>query len=153
MRSTLCLVLALAAGPAFAQAGPLPATPLAVAQCDQLADLAPDAAKPPNLQGVWDFSMDTGPQLSRGYMTLGPLDGDWAGSLTPYATNSLAIRRLVQQGSAIRMVVASREGDVVFTGRLAGAGTMMCGTVAYHGGRVYPMIARQRPSPRTYPPR
>lgn len=150
MRSILCLWLAFAATPAFAQAGPLSATPLTMAQCDQLADFAPDAATPPNLQGVWDFTMDTGPQLSRGYMALGPLDGDWAGSLTPYATNSLAIRRLVQQGRAIRMVVASREGDVVFTGRLAVGGKTMCGTVAYHGGRVYPMIARQRQG-RVYP--
>lgn len=150
MRATLFLLLALAATPAFAQAGPLPPTPLTVGQCDQLADFAPAAATSPNLQGVWDFTMDTGPQLSRGYLALGPLDGDWAGSLTPYATNSLAIRRLVQQGSTIRMVVASREGDVVFTGRLAGGGTIMCGTVAYHGGHVFPMIARQRQG-RVYP--
>ena len=153
MRFPPCLPLALVATQAVAQAAPLPATPLTAAECNQLAEFAPSAAAAPNLQGVWDFAMDVSPRVSRGFMALGPLDGAWGGSLTPYATNSLAIRRLDQQGSAVRMVVASREGDVVFTGKLADDGSVMCGTVAYHGGRVFPMIARQRPSARTYPAR
>lgn len=153
MRFKLCLWLTLAACPTLAEPRVLDATPLTVNQCDQLGEFAAGAAPPPNLQGVWDFTMDTQPRLSRGFLVLGPVDGAWAGSLTPYATNSLAIRTLVLQAQAVRMVVASREGDVVFTGRLVGDGTIMCGTVAYHGGRVFPMIVRQRPPHRVYPPR
>ena len=153
MRSFLFLCLTLAATPASAQASQVPAQALTPAQCNQLGEFAPSSAEPPNLQGVWDFTMDTQPRLSRGFLVLGPVDGAWAGSLTPYATNSLAIRTLVVQAAAVRMVVASREGDVVFTGRLKGDGTMMCGTVAYHGGRVFPMIVHQRPRHRVYPSR
>jgi len=152
MRFISCLPLMLAATPAWAEATPPLTTPLTVSQCDQMSEFGPASAAP-NLQGIWDFTMDTQPRLSRGFLVLGPVDGAWAGSLTPYATNSLAIRTLVLQASAVRMVVASREGDVVFTGRLMGDGTVMCGAVAYHGGRVFPMIVRQRPPHRVYPPR
>ena len=134
---SLALLAALTSAPAMAQEAP-------AAPCARFAASTPAAG--PDLQGVWDFVMDTGPQLSRGTMALGPIDGAWAGSLTPYATNSLAIRRLTIDGAAVKMVVASREGDVVFTARLFEGGAMMCGTVAYHGGSVFPMIARQRPN-------
>jgi hypothetical protein len=133
----LALLAALISAPAIGQEAP-------AAPCARYT--AGTIAAAPDLQGVWDFVMDTGSQLSRGTMALGPIDGAWAGSLTPYATNSLAIRGLTLDGTAVRMVVASREGDVVFTAQLVEGGTMMCGTVAYHGGRVYPMIARQRPN-------
>jgi hypothetical protein len=136
MRS-LVLLAALVSAPATAQNAP-------AAPCARYTVSTPATA--PDLQGVWDFVMDTGPQLSRGTMALGPIDGAWAGSLTPYATNSLAIRKLTLDGAAVKMVVASREGDVVFTAGLFEGGAMMCGTVAYHGGRIYPMIARQRPA-------
>jgi hypothetical protein len=142
MRS-LVLLAALTSAPAVAQEAPAP-------PCARFSASMPTAA--PDLQGIWDFVMDTGPQLSRGTMALGPIDGAWAGSLTPYATSSLAIRKLTLDGAAVKMVVASREGDVVFTARLVDGGAMMCGAVAYHGGRVFPMIARQRPNlvyPRT----
>jgi hypothetical protein len=44
------------------------------------------------------------------------------------------------------MVVASREGDVRFDGRLSAKGDFMCGTVTYHGGETFPMVAQKRPS-------
>ena len=44
------------------------------------------------------------------------------------------------------MVVASREGDVLFDGLLSAKGDLMCGTVTYHGGETFPMVAQKRPS-------
>jgi hypothetical protein len=142
----LAFTAALMAAPALGQPS---GTALDPGLCERLP--ASIMATPPNLQGVWDFTMETGERDSRGFMALGPVDDAWAGSLTPYATNSLAIRKLSLDGAGVKMVVASREGDVVFTGRLAGEANMMCGTVNYHGGRVIPMIARLRPG-RAYSP-
>ena len=133
----LASIAALTSAPAMAQQTP-------AAPCARFN--ATPATTAPDLQGIWDFVMDTGPQLSRGIMVLGPIDGAWAGSLTPYATNSLAIRKLTVEGAAVKMAVASREGDVVFTARLVEGGAMMCGTVAYHGGQIFPMIAQHRPN-------
>lgn len=135
----LAVAAALIAAPATSQTVPS----ADAGPCTNLP--ASTSSKPANLQGTWDFAMDAGGQISRGTMALGPIDGAWGGSLTIYATNSLAIRKLTLDGAAVTMAVASLEGDVVFTGRLFGAGDMMCGTVAYHGGRIFPMIARQRP--------
>ncbi|NNM77403.1 hypothetical protein HJG53_10850 [Sphingomonas sp. ID1715] len=132
----LVLAASLVTAPALGQEAP--AQP-----CARFAAFAP--TKAPDLQGLWDFVMDAGPQLSRGYMAIGPIDGGWAGSLTPYSNNSLAIRSVTVDGTAVKLVVASREADVTFTGQLVEGGTMMCGTVAYHGGRIFPMIARHRP--------
>ncbi|MFC3270264.1 hypothetical protein ACFOED_14850 [Vulcaniibacterium thermophilum] len=44
------------------------------------------------------------------------------------------------------MVVASAEGDVTFDGRLSAKGDFMCGTVTYHSGATFPMMAQKRPS-------
>ena len=49
-------------------------------------------------------------------------------------------------GNSIHMVVASTEGDVLFDGRLSAKGDFMCGTVTYHGGETFPMVAQKRPS-------
>lgn len=90
--------------------------------------------------------MQVGDEPSPGVMALGPMDGAYAGSLTPYRTNTVAVRRLELVGGAIRMSVASREGEVLFEGRLTGNANTMCGTVLYHGGQRLPMVAVRRAS-------
>ena len=106
-----------------------------------------DARAGVDLQGLWDFTMRVGARTSTGFAALGPLESAWAGSLTIYATNTLAIRALTVHGDTVRMVVASREGDVVFHGRLADDGQAMEGIVDYHGGARHPMTLTRRPRP------
>ena len=76
-----------------------------------------------------------------------PVDGGWAGSITMYLTNTLAIRTLTVEGDSVRMVVASREGDVVFRARLTDDARAMEGIVEYHGGARLPMTATRRARP------
>ena len=83
----------------------------------------------PDLQGLWDFTMRVGERTSPGFFALGPVERGWAGSLTLYLTNTLAIRALTVEGDSVRMVVASREGDVRFLGRLTHDGRTMEGIV------------------------
>ena len=64
-----------------------------------------------------------------GFFALGPVERGWAGSITMYLTNTLAIRALTVDGDSVRMVVASREGDVLFPGRLADSARTMEGIV------------------------
>lgn len=97
-----------------------------------------------DLQGLWDFTMRVGERTSTGFFALGPVDGAWAGSLTPDSTNTLAIRVLTVHGDSVRMIVASREGDVPFHGRLTDDGRTMEGIVDYHGGARLPMTATRR---------
>ena len=101
----------------------------------------------PDLQGLWDFTMRVGERSSPGFFALGPVERGWAGSLTLYLTNTLAIRALTVDGDSGRMVVASREGDVRFVGRLADDGRTMDGIVEYHGGARLPMTATRRARP------
>ena len=101
----------------------------------------------PDLQGLWDFTMRVGERSSPGFFALGPVEGGWAGSLTPYSTNTLAIRSLTVSGDSVQMVVASREGDVRFLGRLIAAARSMEGIVDYHGGVRVPMAATRRVPP------
>lgn len=101
----------------------------------------------PDLQGLWDFAMRVGERPSTGFFALGPVERGWAGSLTPYLTNTLAIRALTVDGDSVRMVVASREGDVRFLGRLIDNGRTMEGIVEYHGGARVPMTATRRAQP------
>ena len=98
----------------------------------------------PDLQGLWDFTMRVGERTSTGFFALGPVEQGWAGSLTPDSTNTLAIRVFTVSGDSVRMVVASREGDVRFQGRLIDSGRMMEGIVEYHGGALLPMTATRR---------
>lgn len=99
----------------------------------------------PDLQGLWDFTMRVGERSSTGFFALGPVERGWAGSLTPDSTNTLAIRVLTVNGDSVRMVVASREGDVLFHGRLTDNARTMEGIVDYHGGARLPMTATRRP--------
>ena len=101
----------------------------------------------PDLQGLWDFTMRVGDRTSPGFFALGPVEQGWAGSLTLYLTNTLAIRALTVEGDSVRMVVASREGDVRFHGRLTDNGRTMEGIVHYHGGARLPMTATRRVLP------
>lgn len=101
----------------------------------------------PDLQGLWDFTMRVGERSSPGFFALGPVEGGWAGSLTLYLTNALAIRALTVDGDSVQMVVASREGDVRFVGRLTDNGRTMEGIVEYHGGARLPMTATRRAQP------
>jgi hypothetical protein len=98
----------------------------------------------PDLQGLWDFTMQVGERSSTGFFALGPVEGGWAGSITPDSTNTLAIRKLTVDRDSVLMVVVSREGDVRFHGRLTDNGRAMEGIVDYHGGARYPMTATRR---------
>ena len=113
----------------------------------QAAAHATTRGEDPDLQGLWDFTMRVGERSSPGFFALGPVERGWAGSLTLYLTNTLAIRALTVNGDSVRMVVASREGDVRFLGRLTDDGRTMDGIVEYHGGARLPMTATRRALP------
>ena len=110
------------------------------------AGAAPAGAEAPNLHGNWDFLMDVGGEPSFGLMSIGFVGGAYGGSLTPVRTAPVVFREITLTGNSIHMVVASRDGDVLFDGRLSAKGDRMCGTVTYHGGRTFPMVAQKRPS-------
>ncbi len=133
----------LAAGTARAQS----TRSLAVTRPAQAAADTTILSSGPDLQGLWDFAMRVGDRPSTGFFALGPVERGWAGSLTPYLTNTLAIRLLTVDGDSVRMVVASREGDVRFHGRLTDNGRTMEGIVDYHGGVRVPMTATRRAQP------
>jgi hypothetical protein len=142
MRITMSLALAAAfAAPAAADAQPAP--PLALT-CDAGAAAAGGAA--PNLHGHWDFLMVPRGTPSFGLMSIGFVGADYGGSLAPTRTAPVVLRKISVAGNGIRMVVASTEGDVLFDGRLSAKGDFMCGTVTYHGGETFPMVAHKRPS-------
>lgn len=145
MKCLMTLALAAVLGvPAMVAAQP--ATSIAV---DCGAEGAAADGESPNLHGNWDFLMDVEGTPSFGLMSIGLVDGGYGGSLTPVRTAPVVLRNITLKGDSIHMAVASREGDVLFDGRLSAKGDRMCGTVTYHGGRSYPMVAQKRPS--TYP--
>lgn len=82
-----------------------------------------------------------------GFLALGPVEDGWAGSITMYLTNTLAVRRFTVVGDSLAMVVASREGDVTFRARLSADADTLSGIVEYHGGARLPMLALRRPQP------
>ena len=137
---TLALAVALVV-PAAAAAQA--ATPVALT-CD--AGEAAPGGEAPNLHGHWDFLMVPRGTPSFGVMSIGFVGADYGGSLAPVRTAPVVLRRITLAGNSIHMVVASREGDVLFDGRLSAKGDFMCGTVTYHGGETFPMVAQKRPS-------
>jgi hypothetical protein len=137
---TLALAAALAA-PAAAAAQPAPSIAM---NCD--AGTAPAGGEAPNLHGHWDFLMLPRGTPSFGLMSIGYVGADYGGSLAPVRTAPVVLRNITLTGTNIHMVVASREGDVLFDGKLSAKGDLMCGTVTYHGGETFPMIAQKRPS-------
>lgn len=128
---------------------PKPAPQIAMT-CDA-GDAAPGGA-PANLHGQWNFLMIPRGSPSFGLMTIGFVGADYGGSLAPARTAPVVIRTISLTGNTIHMVVAAREGDVLFDGKLSGKGDYMCGTVTYHGGETFPMVAQKRPSTYQSPP-
>ena len=144
MKMKCLIALALAAAFATPEAvAARPATSIAV-NCGPGAATA--GGETPNLHGNWDFLMDVEGTPSFGLLSIGLVDGGYGGSLTPVRTAPVVLRRISLTGNSIHMAVASREGDVLFDGRLSANGDRMCGTVTYHGGRTFPMVAQKRPS-------
>jgi hypothetical protein len=120
-----------------------PTTSLAL-NCDVGA--ASDGGEVPNLHGHWDFLIDAGGTPNFGLLSIGQVDGGYGGSLTPVTTAPVVLRSITLTGRSIHMVVASRDGNVLFDGRLSAKGDRMCGTVTYHSGHTFPMLAQKRPS-------
>ena len=151
IESMKCLFAVLILSAALAVPAPLRAQP--VIPSLKLCEAAPyvPAGEAPDLQGQWDFLMQVGAEPSPGLMALGHIDGVYAGSLTPYRTNTVVVRRLTLDRGAVNMSVASREGEVRFEGHLTGRPDTMCGRVLYHGGQVLQMVAVRRPT--SYLPR
>ena len=100
----------------------------------------------PNLHGHWDFLMIPRGTPSFGIMSIGFVGAEYGGSLAPARTAPVVLRKVSLTGNTIQLVVASREGDVLFDGKLSAKGDFMCGTVTYHGGETFPMVAQKRPS-------
>ena len=137
---TLALAAAIA-DPAALAAQP---APLITVNCD--AGTAAPGGEAPNLHGQWDFLMVPRGTPSFGLMSIGFVGADYGGSLAPARTAPVVLRNIILNGNRIHMAVASREGDVLFDGRLSAKGDFMCGTVTYHGGETFPMVAQKRPS-------
>lgn len=142
MKTLMTLALAAALAAPAAAAAP-PATSLEVT-CD--AGAAAAGGEAPNLHGHWDFLMVPRGAPSFGLMSIGFVGADYGGSLAPVRTAPVVLRSIAVAGNSIRMVVASTEGDVRFDGRLSAKGDFMCGTVTYHGGETFPMVAQKRVS-------
>lgn len=138
--TTLALLASAVAAPG-ALAAP-PATSLAM-DCGAPAATGGEA---PNLHGNWDLLMDVGGEPSFGLMSIGLIDGGYGGSVTPSRTAPVVLRGITLDGNTIHMVVASSGGDVLFDGTLSAKGDRMCGTITYHEGRTFPMLAQKRPS-------
>ena len=144
MKMNFPMSLALAAAfAAPAAVAAQPATSIAVI-CD--AGAAAAGGEAPNLHGHWDFLMVPRGTPSFGLMSIGFVGADYGGSLAPARTAPVVLRNITLTGNNIHMVVASREGNVLFDGRLSAKGDFMCGTVTYHGGETFPMVAQKRPS-------
>jgi hypothetical protein len=140
LRTLLLLAMLTTSGIASAQSGPTPSA--ACGTMVRSSSLPRDSV--PDLAGIWDFRIETGNAISTGTMALGHMDSAYAGALTPDATNTVAIRKLTLMTDSVHMSVASREGDVLFDGRLTGNNDTLCGIVTYHGGARFPMIAIHR---------
>jgi hypothetical protein len=142
MKQLMTLALAAALAVPAAASGP-PATAIALS-CD--AGVVPASADAPNLHGHWDFLMIPRGMPSFGLMSIGFVGADYGGSLAPVRTAPVVLRKISLAGNRVHMVVAGREGDVLFDGTLSAKGDFMCGTVTYHGGETFPMVAQKRPS-------
>lgn len=136
----------LALTAALAAPTPLAAqtSPAISVDCGAAATTASGEA--PNLHGNWDFVFDANGTPNFGLLAIGRVDGGYGGSLSLWRTAPVVIRSIALSGNAIRMAVDTPGGDVLFDGRLSAKGDRMCGTVTYHGGRTFPMVAQHRPS-------
>jgi hypothetical protein len=138
-----CALMLVTAAPAagLAQDGAFPK----IACPQDPAGAAGASAAEPDLAGLWDFYMDVGGVPSFGLLSIGQIDGRYGGTLTPVRTAPVVLRSLTVGEQTVRMIVASREGDVTFDAKLSGSADRMCGIVTYHGGLLYPMMAQRRP--------
>jgi hypothetical protein len=141
MKCLMTLALAALAAPVTAAAQPVTSIPV---NCS--AGAAAASGEAANLHGNWDFLFDAGGTPNFGLLSIGLVDGGYGGSLTPAGTAPVVVRKITLTGNSIHMAVASREGDVLFDGRLSAKGDRMCGTVTYHDARTFPMVAQKRPS-------
>ena len=142
MKCLMTLALATSfAAPATVAAQPATSIDL---NCD--AGAATAGGEAPNLHGHWDFLMIPRGTPSFGLMSIGFVGADYGGSLAPVRTAPVVLRSITLTGNSVHMVVASRDGDVLFDGKLSAKGDLMCGTVTYHGGETFPMVAQKRPS-------
>ena len=143
MKSLMALALATAlATPAAVAAQPTRSLTLTC----EAGPAAAAGSEAPNLHGHWDFLMVPRGTPSFGLMSIGFVGADYGGSLAPARTAPVVLRKIALSGNSIHMVVASTEGDVLFDGKLSAKGDYMCGTVTYHGGETFPMVAQRRPS-------
>ncbi len=136
-------ILALAAAFAAPAASAQPAASIAV---DCGAGAAPAGGEAPNLHGVWDFVFDARGTPNFGLLSIGPIDGGYGGALSLWSTAPVVLRKVTLAGDRIHFAVGTPGGDVLFDGRLSARGDRMCGTVTYHEGRTFPMVAQKRPS-------
>lgn len=146
MKHSIPLALATTLAAAFAAPAGWAASPAAsvAMTCEAGAEAA--GGETPNLHGNWDFLMVPQGSPSFGVMSIGFVGAEYGGALVPARTAPVVLRSITLEGSRVRMVVASTEGDVIFDGRLSAKGDFMCGTVTYHGGATFPMVAQKRPS-------
>jgi hypothetical protein len=151
MQRPIALALAAALAGALAFPATLAAQPATAIAVDCAGAAATAGGEAPNLHGNWDVLMDVGGTPSFALLSIGRIDGGYGGSLTPVRTAPVVLRSITLSGRSIHMAVASSGGDVLFDGTLSAAGDRMCGTVTYHGGRNFPMVAQKRPS--DYQPR
>lgn len=110
------------------------------------AGTATAGGEAPNLHGNWDFLMDFGGAPNFGLLSIGYVGAEYGGTLSLWMTAPVIMREITLTGNKFHMVVASREGDVLFDGTLSPNGNRMCGTVTYHGGRSFQAVAQRRPS-------
>lgn len=139
------MTLALAGSVAVPTALAAQPAPLLTVACDA-GPAAAAGAEAPNLHGHWDFLMVPRGLPSFGLMSIGFVGAEYGGTLAPTRTAPVVVRKVTLAGNTINMVVASREGDVLFDGKLSAKGDFMCGTVTYHDGEKFPMFAHRRPS-------
>lgn len=144
MKIRRSILLALTAAFAAPEAVATPPAASVAMTCDAGAEETGGEA--PNLHGNWDFLMVPQGAPSFGVMSIGFVGAEYGGALVPARTAPVVLRKITLTGNRIRMVVASAEGDVTFDGRLSAKGDFMCGTVTYHSGATFPMMAQKRPS-------
>lgn len=111
-------------------------------ECGAVA--ATTGGEAPNLHGAWDFLMGVGATPNFGLLSIGFVGADYGGSLALWMTSPVVIRKITLTDNKVHMAVASPQGDVLLDGTLSAGGSRICGTVTYHDGRIFPMVAQKR---------
>jgi hypothetical protein len=101
----------------------------------------------PGLQGTWTFKVPTAGGVTNGVIRLsGPGDRLGGSLTTDQGDEVLPIKAVDRRGRALRIVVGSPQGDVVFTGQLDVDAAGFDGVVVYHTGQSFPMCGRRQPN-------